>query len=1136
MRWLLILVVALFLLPVVGAKQVAEGSQGNYQGFADAGGFLNIVPPGQDGVLNDAEALQARAGQYPPHVKDQLSMYGDLVYNTPGLTEDRLSQFYKDASFGVREDDIDRVYSPTGGVIVVRDKSFGVPHIFGETRYATMFAQGYTGAEDRLFLMDVLRHLGRARLSEFLGASPANEGLDRDQLAVAPYREEDLTAQLQAIAAGPDGPALAEDLRGYIDGVNAYIREALVDQTKMPAEYPALQQVPQPWKPEDIVATASLVGAIFGKGGGGELRNFCGLKRMAAALGDATQARRVFDDLHFANDPEAPTTSSQPTPYMTDLGPVNPAALPDIDCESLAPIDDGQTSLDDLLRAISGGLGARQVDAPWGSFTLDFTNAMSNALLIAGDRTTMRRPIAVFGPQTGYFIPQLLVEKDVHGPGIDARGVAFAGTDLYVQLGRGANYAWSATSAGADNIDQWVLRLCEPGEGTPTPQSMGYEHNGVCEPVESYQHTQVAKPSAGGVPQGPDIVLSWRVDRTQQYGPLVARGRLTDGTPVAIASLRTTYGSELGSASAFFHINNPGDMAGGFDSFRQIMGTGVQYTFNWFYVDAKDIGYQHSCKCPQRTHGVDPYLPAWGTGEWDWQGFIPFEAQPWDKNPAKGYITSWNNKQAPLFTANDSNFSYGPVYRVQMLNSRIEAALAAGKVDRADIVEAMEDAGTVDLRGQEVLPLLLQAMGARTPPGDDPRAQEMRDRLAAWVADASHRRDHDHSGEYDDPQSPAIIDAWWPLLAHAIFDSASGNAINNLGIELDDANRRDHLGSAFQGAIYPHVQKDIRQVLGLPLAQPFSRTYCGAGDPTVCRAILWQSLSDAAKALEKEFSSPNVADWKRQIADEDVRHQAVGVTEVPPIHWINRPTFQQVVQVGVPVPAGDSFGAGSLAAAAGGKIGFTYKIRAFVGGSGDGRFRLRDFEAGHAIDITQVRSARSPAGSGCGNVPAGGPNTFEFSGSANFDGAGGQSVHVCVQDNGDPGGGRDVLHVDCSSCPYNTQTAAAAELLAAGNLKVHGGTAPAPAPGGASVVSLEPALGLSTNTLPASLTATVYDAFGQPVPGVPVVLKDPTGLLSLTSVADAGGTASFALNSADALLREWTATVAGLESNPVRLR
>src|SRR5439155_10808104 len=59
-------------------------SVGHYHDFGDAGGFMNILPPGQDGVLNGPEAIQAQAGVYPPHFKDQLGMYGDLVYNTPG--------------------------------------------------------------------------------------------------------------------------------------------------------------------------------------------------------------------------------------------------------------------------------------------------------------------------------------------------------------------------------------------------------------------------------------------------------------------------------------------------------------------------------------------------------------------------------------------------------------------------------------------------------------------------------------------------------------------------------------------------------------------------------------------------------------------------------------------------------------------------------------------------------------------------------------------------------------------------------------------------------------------------------------------------------------------------------------------
>jgi acyl-homoserine lactone acylase PvdQ len=831
-------------------------------------------------------------------------MYGDLVYNTPGLTDADLERFFKDASFGVRDDDIDRVYSPTIGVTVVRDRSFGVPHIFGQTRHATMFAQGYTAAEDRLFLMDALRHVGRGRVSEFLGASPSNVELDRSQVAIAPYRDEDLTRQLQeAIAAsGAEGAAIYGDLLAYVEGVNQYINEALLDPMKLPAEYPALQQLPQPWKPEDTVAIASLVGGVFGKGGGGELTNYCGLQQLTANLGgDSAGARAIFKDLHFANDPEAPTTAAGNFPYMTNLGPVNPAAVPAVNCASLQPVEDGSTSVDEIVQAISQGPGIITLDAPWGPITLDFNDAMSNALLIAGKKTTTGRPIAVFGPQTSYYIPQLLVEKDVHGPGIDARGASFAGTDLYVQLGRGRNYAWSATSAGGDNIDTFVLELCEPGGGTPTTASMGYLRNGACERIETYQHTQIAKPSAGGIPEGPDVVLSWRVERTAHYGPVFARGTLIDGTPIAVSSLRTTYNNELGSARGFYRINNPDYMTNGYQSFRQAMGTGVDYTFNWFYVDSKDIGYQHSCRCPQRALGVDPYMPVWGTGQFDWTGFVPLSAQPRDLNPAKGYLTSWNNKQAKGWMSNDANYYYGPTYRSEMLDYQIEKKLAQGKLDRADAVDAMEEAGTVDLRGQEVLPYVLRVLGTTAPAGIDPRAEDMRDRLAAWVAADSHRRDHDHDGQYDDAVSPAIIDALWPRLTSAIF-SDEGDPIAAFHISLDDANRWHHIGSAFQDGTFGHIEKDLRKTLGDPVQGAFSRRYCAGGNLADCRSLLWASLSLAASDLEAEFDSPNVADWQRDPSYEDVRHSAVGVTNVPAIHWINRPTFQQVVQIGAPVP------------------------------------------------------------------------------------------------------------------------------------------------------------------------------------------------------------------------------------------
>ena len=40
----------------------------------------------------------------------------------------------------------------------------------------------------------------------------------------------------------------------------------------------------------------------------------------------------------------------------------------------------------------------------------------------------------------------------------------------------------------------------------------------------------------------------------------------------------------------------------------------VDYTFNWFYVDSKDIAYYVSGLDPVRPSDVDPNLPTWGTG------------------------------------------------------------------------------------------------------------------------------------------------------------------------------------------------------------------------------------------------------------------------------------------------------------------------------------------------------------------------------------------------------------------------------------------------------------------------------------------------------------------------------------------
>ena len=108
---------------------------------------------------------------------------------------------------------------------------------------------------------------------------------------------------------------------------------------------------------------------------------------------------------------------------------------------------------------------------------------MSNALLVSAGESESGRPLAVFGPQTGYFGPQPLIEMDIHGPSFDSRGAVVIGTP-WVALGRGRDYAWSATSQGDDIQDTYALDLCEPDGTKPTIDSMHYRFRGQCLPID----------------------------------------------------------------------------------------------------------------------------------------------------------------------------------------------------------------------------------------------------------------------------------------------------------------------------------------------------------------------------------------------------------------------------------------------------------------------------------------------------------------------------------------------------------------------------------------------------------------------------------------------------------------------------
>ncbi|MFA5787971.1 MAG: penicillin acylase family protein, partial [Actinomycetota bacterium] len=471
----------------------AQSQAGRYREDDRSITALNIIPPGQKGVFNGAEAILAQGGTYPPHAVDQLDMYRDL---RRASREDlsQLDRYFKDASFGVAEGQVERDYSPRAGVRILRDKAFGIPHIYGATRGDVMFATGYVTAEDRLFLMDTMRHLGRGRVSEFLGASDANLAMDRAMYAVAGYDDADLQKMMEdSMARYPaEGKMVLDDFNNFAAGANTYINEALTDPTKMPAEYLALQMVPQDWVPLDSMAVGTVIGAQLGVAGGDEIRNASLLLELTRAYGQE-EGRKIFEDLRERDDPESPMHTTKRFPYM-ERGTVDPAsvAMPD----------------DPSKVGASQPIAQDHIDGPRGPIRLQTHPSMSNAVVVGGGLTASGRPMAVMGPQVAYWSPEVLIEMDLHGPGIEVRGTAFPGISAYVLMGRGRDYAWSATSSIGDMVDIFAEKLCEPDGKALTTESASYIHNGKCEPMFQRTDTFVAKPSAGGMPSGPNVMVT----------------------------------------------------------------------------------------------------------------------------------------------------------------------------------------------------------------------------------------------------------------------------------------------------------------------------------------------------------------------------------------------------------------------------------------------------------------------------------------------------------------------------------------------------------------------------------------------------------------------------------------------------
>ena len=154
---------------------------------------------------------------------------------------------------------------------------------------------------------------------------------------------------------------------------------------------------------------------------------------------------------------------------------------------------------------------------------------------------------------------------------------------------------------------------------------------------------------------------------------------------------------------------------------------------NIVYADIDgNIGYQVPGLTPIRQNGRGQVpAPGW-SGEYEWQGWVPFEEMPALFNPEQGYIATANHAIVDEFYPHYLDRDWAPGDRGQRIVDMIEAKIGDGGQITADDYASIQF-DSKSLLAESYLPLLTDLSS------DDVAVQEAVEQLRNW--DSQERQD-----------------------------------------------------------------------------------------------------------------------------------------------------------------------------------------------------------------------------------------------------------------------------------------------------------------------------------------------------------------------------------------------------------
>ncbi|PSQ36837.1 hypothetical protein BRD11_00890 [Halobacteriales archaeon SW_12_69_24] len=767
--------------------------------------------------------------------------------------------------------------------------------------YALGYGNGYAQAGDRLFQMDVIRHIGYGDSAKVLGPGQISSDV---QVRRDLYSREQIDRQWETAP-----PTFKEVIRGFTDGVNRRMVE-MAATGGLPAEFGALGHAPEPWQPQDTIAAVNYLIGFFGVSGGAELSNAQTLYRMRQNLGSWEAAFDAYADLNWLETTDDHYTS------LTDA---------DVDVEGGETVPESWEDLPDAQQAF---LQAADPDAiePWGierdvavpDAVTDGLNEGqgvmagfkwgSNAAIVSGELTESGEPMLGGGPQMGYFKPPVPYKCGLHGAGYDMSGIGVTAAPALV-IGRtnggedGDALGWTVTSGRDDMIDTIAVEL-------DADDRHRYRWEGQWHTMETRTERHVATPvppALGGNPR--TRVVEQEVAYVNEEGDTMPVIAWNPEENVAWCQRTTSRNEEVQGAFLWAELAGADDL----DEFEETLRE-FPFTFNFHAIsDSGDVGYYHTGKIPERADGPDYRFPQ-DSETHSWTGTsVGLGLGTWARNPERGYVVQWNNGPAPDWRAGDNEGNWGSIHRVDQLDRILRevaglddergrpreaaggppqsvgrpAESATDPLTPEDMGEIIHRAALHDAAAYASAPFFADA--ARR--ADDPRIREMGEHLRAWAEADADWYDNDDGeipftdGEDDRYDQPghAIYDDLRDRLQREVFDVTTPPGEPGPGIDWTVSVSR-HAS--------PHgtVGDDVTFVDALRGDTAYD-WFDGRRDD-----LIREALAETADALTERFGTDDPSAWLEPTHKS--RFLSLGASQQTQMDMRNRASYNQVLDAG----------------------------------------------------------------------------------------------------------------------------------------------------------------------------------------------------------------------------------------------